>query len=1063
MKTKPPPLAKTTRPQIAGALLRTRLFRQLDRSPRPITWICGPPGSGKTTLVATYIEARKVPVLWYQVDEGDADAATFFYYMAQALRQLTPHRRKPLPVPTTDNWPQLSVFTRRYFRELYGRLPRPSMVVLDNYHDVPEHSRFHEVIGDGLGEAPEGIRIVVLSREEAPPSLARLRASDAIESIGWIDLRLRVEESRRIVRLRSRKALADKTLRALHEKVGGWAAGLTLMLEAGSDELVPESLTDATPEVIFQYFANEVFRKEEPATQRFLLETAFLKTFTARMAAELTGASHAGRLLSTLARRQYFVDQRAHPGRVFQYHPLFREYLLRHARETLDAEALRRAQHRAAALLCASRQHESAASLFRAMSDWDGLIQIILDRAQALWDSGRMLTLQEWLGSLPGERVERDGWLQYWSGMCSMPFDLEQSRARFERSFILFQGRDEPGGELQSILGVSATFLFEWAGFAPLDQWIERLDRFSASHPNVVSGPIADRVVTTMFGALTFRQPHHVDIRRWAERALAVVRTSADANRRMFTGFMLTMYHLWMGEVGKAVMVTETLRRSRRPSEIQPLASLAQRVAEAYCHWCVAEPEACAKTVAAGLATARSSGVRTLDVALLGQGVCGALTGGDLGAARLLLEQMAGALDAKRILHQSHYHSLAGWEAFLRGDRASAHQHAEQALQLAVEAGMPIAQMINHIALAQVLHQQGSGDEAVRHLEAARRINVGVGSLSIEFMRLLAAADLAFGERQEDDGITLLRAALELGRRQGYVNTMWWSPARMASLCVKALQAGIEVEYARELVHKRGLTPEHPPLHVSGWPWPLRVFTLGGFALEGERTAARSSRKSQQRPLALLQAIIALGGQNVNEELLGDALWPDADGDAAHQAMTVTLHRLRRLLGYEKAIVVEGGKVSLDPRYWWVDVWAFDRLLEQGEAAVREGDRATARGRIEEAVGLYRGPFLRQRGASWALSLSERLHRKFVRAVAILGDSWEQEGDWQAALCCYERGLEIDDLAEEFYRRQMSCYQRLGRLAEAAIVYQRCRETLSASLGVTPSPETQALHASLRD
>ena len=50
----------------------------------------------------------------------------------------------------------------------------------------------------------------------------------------------------------------------------------------------------------------------------------------------------------------------------------------------------------------------------------------------------------------------------------------------------------------------------------------------------------------------------------------------------------------------------------------------------------------------------------------------------------------------------------------------------------------------------------------------------------------------------------------------------------------------------------------------------------------------------------------------------------------------------------------------------------------------------------------------------------------------------------------YQRGLEVDDLAEEFYQRLMECCIKMGRKAEAIKVYERCRATLKAVLGVEP-------------
>jgi hypothetical protein len=57
--------------------LRERLFAVLDAHHAACgLWIAGPPGMGKTTLTATYLQARGVPCLWLQLDAADAAIST---------------------------------------------------------------------------------------------------------------------------------------------------------------------------------------------------------------------------------------------------------------------------------------------------------------------------------------------------------------------------------------------------------------------------------------------------------------------------------------------------------------------------------------------------------------------------------------------------------------------------------------------------------------------------------------------------------------------------------------------------------------------------------------------------------------------------------------------------------------------------------------------------------------------------------------------------------------------------------------------------------------------------
>ena len=79
-------LAKLTRPKLYDALARPRLFSLLDEAAkRPIVWLCAPPGAGKSTLVASWLDARDLKHIWYQVDVGDSDSATFVHYMLSLI------------------------------------------------------------------------------------------------------------------------------------------------------------------------------------------------------------------------------------------------------------------------------------------------------------------------------------------------------------------------------------------------------------------------------------------------------------------------------------------------------------------------------------------------------------------------------------------------------------------------------------------------------------------------------------------------------------------------------------------------------------------------------------------------------------------------------------------------------------------------------------------------------------------------------------------------------------------------------------------------------------------
>jgi len=246
--------------------------------------------------------------------------------------------------------------------------------------------------------------------------------------------------------------------------------------------------------------------------------------------------------------------------------------------------------------------------------------------------------------------------------------------------------------------------------------------------------------------------------------------------------------------------------------------------------------------------------------------------------------------------------------------------------------------------------------------------------------------------------------------------------------------------------------------------YPLQIFTLGRFSVARGVEPIRFARKAQHRPLQLLKALIALGGREVGSDRLGMALWPESEGDAAHNAFEITLHRLRQLIGVDQALVLRDGLLTLDNRQCWVDVWAFEQAASRAEAllnspAPNPDELASVSSRT---VALYHGHFLgRETPEPWSISLRERLRSKFLRHLLDIARHWEKIGQHEAAIQCYQKGLETDDLAEIFYQRLMVCYQQLGRKSEALAVYRRCRTTLSLILSITPSPATETIRRRL--
>lgn len=308
--------------------------------------------------------------------------------------------------------------------------------MFDNYHEVGLNSKLQGVMRAGLEAVPTGCHVMVISRHAPPLALARLQANGVMVVIGWHDLQLTKPEARDIVNLRQPALESASRCSQWIERVQGWVARLVLLLEwLRMEDVGAEALASFSPETIFDYFAGELLERVEPEIRIFLLKSAIPPRTSGQMTAALTGESRAERILANLHRRNLFITRHTNACKIYQYHPLLREFLLAQLEELLPQDEILLLKRQAVALLENEGRIEPAIELLRAAQDWPHLAGIIKSSAQDMVTQGRAQTLAEWINALSEEVRIADSWLAYWLGSCFMGIDLRHSLPCFEQAF----------------------------------------------------------------------------------------------------------------------------------------------------------------------------------------------------------------------------------------------------------------------------------------------------------------------------------------------------------------------------------------------------------------------------------------------------------------------------------------------------------------------------------------------------------------------------------------------------------------------------------------------------
>jgi LuxR family transcriptional regulator, maltose regulon positive regulatory protein len=942
LKTKPPNPRKVIR--------RQRLFDLLNAPPRSqLVWVSGPAGSGKTTLVKTYLDSIGQPFLWYKIDSRDGELLTFFHFFGSMVDGHLKDSGGWVPSVRQD----IPFDVKTFSESLLNAIRPPVTLVFDNYQDLPGLSPLDDVVRVFLEELPAGVDFIFISREEPPNYFARFQATHGMKRISGKDLQLTSAEAVQIARLRGHR-LQKKILDEILECSNGWAAGFTLLLEGRKEESQSGCRGEARPKIIHDYF-EELFEKVNPECQEFLLRTPFLPYLTSETTSQLRIDRLSTSILDQLCKDNLFTEKIEGSEERYAYHPLFQEFLQIKAQQFFTSFQLKEIWRRCAVLLAES-DPESAIALFKRAEEWKALEKLACELGPRMVAAGRHDALDRLIGDLPAVTREGLPWLLYWAAVAKLPNLPEEATALFEKGFRIFEGADDLEGLVLSWCGIVESIGTSKRNLGDLDDWIERMGRLLPKLACFPSKPLQASVTFAMTVALVLRSRDHEEIERWSGEVLSIEPGPEALLSQSYVLRKLVIHSFWKGKIEQGVYYLTRLKKRARQPHSPALAKLQCCLGETAYGMFTGNYEQCLRNMSEGLHLAEKSGAHVLDYQFLG---FAALCAIDRGEAELA-EQFAGMMEPQfhdeDSLGECLHSMIKAKVALLKGIPDEA-VRILNALYLQSDIyDNPMLHGCLHLVSANTMLSMGYMNQAKEHLLKARQITAITESDLMLFLADMCAAQIALDQEDHEKCRDLLRVALKRARTGGLHYHLVDNPEATSRLCSFALREGIESGYVRQVIGKRRLTPNGSVTEIESWPWPFKITTLGLFSIERDGRPLTFAGKAPQKQLTLLKLLIAYGGQSVPESLITEALWPDAEGDNARSAFSTTLGRLRRIMGDEKLFQHSERQLTLNPGLCWVDLWSFEKELD----AIREFevDPDSARVHLARVFELYRGPFL---------------------------------------------------------------------------------------------------------
>jgi LuxR family maltose regulon positive regulatory protein len=389
--------------QASGYLPRPRLdpllARTLDDAVR-LTLLSAGAGYGKSVAVAGWLAAGGVPYAWLSLDGADNDPVRFLRYLVGALEPVRP-AVAALPGEGLEKLP--AVEQAALLIDALAASDDPFVLVLDDYHVItaePIHALLRVLIEQG----PPFAHLVVVTREDPPFPLPRLRAHGRLVEIRARELRYTEDEAVDYLGSASGVQLDEGQVGQLVGRTEGWIAGLQLAAISLRDRPATPMIASFTGSQrhVLDYLGSEVVDGLDPDMRMMLVSASVADRFTANLCDRLVDRSDSARLLDAAERMNLFLIPLDDTCCWYRFHHLFGAYL-RTLLEPAEEHTLR---DRAADFLEGEGLYDEAIPQAIEAGSIERAVRLLEAHGRATYESGELSTLLRWLDALPDGATE---------------------------------------------------------------------------------------------------------------------------------------------------------------------------------------------------------------------------------------------------------------------------------------------------------------------------------------------------------------------------------------------------------------------------------------------------------------------------------------------------------------------------------------------------------------------------------------------------------------------------------------------------------------------------------
>ncbi len=744
----------------------------------------------------------------------------------------------------------------------------------------------------------------------------------------------------------------------------------------------------------------------------------------------LSGEPHVPEILQKLEHDGCFI-QSTRKGNTYELHPLFRRFLTNLARKTWT-DAQWREHHLMAAQHYATKGlMDSALNSYMKAGAFEQALELLNRQESFFRDCRHHKQLQRHLSGFPSSWPQTSPWLSYWQGISQRDDHPENAIEHLERAYQMFSDHADQTGTAHACVAAIDVLTLDLSRLEQLPLWLQRLHDAQQSM-TCTQQELDAEIVLSLFQGYLFHNPGVAEFSVWGDELNRLIHDhNLPPHLWCQVCHVLLLNEYWRGHFAQAQLWLERLQlMAAEASKLPELGILYHSLAATLSWHHHLDMQATLEHIEKALDCIKRNGLYWPKAALYSNLVSAHLSQGHLVEARHAFETFRTFIRPDNPQDLFLFHHLSTLIALLGKDLEGAEAHAEETLQLGLDCGILFHRGIACLDATRVALACNRLESAAEHLAHAETVARSMNSDLLDYECCLLRTCLHCHRNEMPQFRQSLLQTLRTGRKHGIRTFLLWEPDCMDKLYLEALKMDLETDYARYIIHTHRLMPPKESTYAENWPWPIRIRTLGHFSIELQGEMLTKGLGS--KPVSLLKALIICGSHDVDTTLLTEMLWPDAEGDAAHESFKVTLRRLRALLQLPETLILKQNRLTLNHGLCWTDVGAFTDAVRQS----RNSDGKKRIILLEKAFDLYQGPFLDQEVTLPVRNIRKQLLSQYQRLTLELG-AWYEQDKPVRAITLYEKSLSVQNNMEAVFRRLIDCYLTYGRIDPALATFKR--------------------------